>query len=439
MAETTRGQKSAAGASSASSEASGAASGAASPAPSPAASEATSDDRADGDPGDSRPGDGQSDRLSQSEARVAELEAELEAAKTTINALLEKAERRARSGMRRRSGVTTPLKGVVNSQDQDSSPGEPAAGDVSSPEKAPDARTTPVPGASPSSGRPDEDSNPGVTSKLDRIVRQRTRALAESEAQLQRKNIELQRLNEMKVEFISIATHELRTPLTSIVGYLDLMVEGRFGKMPESMSRPMASLRRNAHRLKHLVDEMLDVSRIDSGRITLYRRPCELGEIVNVAADALDTLLESKNLELSIDISASPRIHADADKIRRATSKLIANAVRHTPEGGKIFIAVDLAPPEMMDGNWARLRVKGDGEGIPLHLRSRIFEPFSDVNSARHHTSSGPDSAGLGLYIARGLIDLHGGMITVDSEEGIYTEFTVLLPAAESRIHPRLA
>jgi len=205
------------------------------------------------------------------------------------------------------------------------------------------------------------------------------------------------------------------------------------------MSRPMSSLRRNAHRLKHLVDEMLDVSRIDSGRITLYRRPCELGEIVNVAANALDTIMESKNLELSVDIVAQPRIHADADKIRRAVSKLIANAIRHTPEGGKIFVSVDIAPAEMMDGSWARLRVKGDGEGIPMHLRSRIFEPFSDVNSARHHTSSGPDSAGLGLYIARGLIDLHGGMITVDSEEGIYTEFTVLLPVAEGRVHTRLA
>jgi two-component system OmpR family sensor kinase len=76
----------------------------------------------------------------------------------------------------------------------------------------------------------------------------------------------------------------------------------------------------------------------------------------------------------------------------------------------------------------ARLRVHDNGPGIPLALRQRIFEPFSDVHTAKHHTSSGPDSAGLGLYIARGLVDLHGGTISVDSEEGVYCEFTVLLP-----------
>ena len=335
--------------------------------------------------------------LARSEDRVAELEAELQAAKATIHALLEKAERRR---LPERGGILSGL-GSDSSQrdgDDDSSPGR--------------------------------DQLLTATSKLDRIVRQRTRALTESEAQLQRKNVELQRLNEMKAEFISIATHELRTPLTSIVGYLDLVVEGRFGKLPESMTRPIASLRRNAHRLKHLVDEMLDVSRIDSGRITLFRRPCELAEIVELAANGLQSIMETKNLQLAVHIEARPRINADADKVRRAITKLIANAVRHTPEGGKIVVTVDTTPVDPLLATWARLRVKGDGEGIPLHLRSRIFEPFSDVHTAKHHTSTGPDSAGLGLYIARGLIDLHGGSISVDSEEGTFTEFTVLLPMA---------
>lgn len=367
------------------------------------------------------PGDGDGKRTSrssaQAEERILELETELSAAKTTINALLDKAERRAKAALRRPRKTPTPAE--LNQIDE--------AGEASEAGEALDLEDD-------ESELEEHADLVTATSKLDRIVRQRTRALAESEAQLQRKNTELQRLNEMKVEFISIATHELRTPLTSIVGYLDLMVEGRFGKMSDSMSRPMASLRRNAHRLKHLVDEMLDVSRIDSGRITLYRRPCELGEIVSHAATSLQPVMDSKNLDLHIEIDAAPLINADADKIRRAAAKLISNAIRHTPEGGKIEVAVDTAPHEQYASGWARLRVRGDGEGIPMHLRSRIFEPFSDVHSARHHTSSGPDSAGLGLYIARGLIDLHGGIISVDSEEGTYTEFTVLLPVAEIRI-----
>ena len=108
----------------------------------------------------------------------------------------------------------------------------------------------------------------------------------------------------------------------------------------------------------------------------------------------------------------------------------VDNAIRYTPEKGEIALTVDHAPQDQYAGNWARLRVRDNGVGIPGGLRSRIFEPFSDVGSAKHHTSSGPDSAGLGLYIARGLIDLHGGLITVESEEGEFTEFTVLLPLA---------
>jgi signal transduction histidine kinase len=261
-------------------------------------------------------------------------------------------------------------------------------------------------------------------------VRRQTRALAESEAQLRRKNAELKRLNEMKAEFISIAAHELRTPLTSIVGYLDLIHEGRFGAPPEAMERPMASLHRNAHRLRRLVDEMLDVSRIEQGQVRLYRVPCDLGRIVVMVIDELEVIAREKGVTLEPSIDAPPPIDADVDKMRQAVSKLVASAIRYAPEGGVITVGADAAPQDQFAGSWTRLRVRHTGGGIPRHLHSRIFEPFFDMQSARHHTSSGPDSAGLGLYISRGLIDLHGGLITVDSEEGTFTEFTVLLPRA---------
>lgn len=313
--------------------------------------------------------------------RIAELEGELEAARATVRALLDKAEKRA-------TGPST---------------GEP--------------RT-----ASPSAVEGD--------STLGKLVRRQTRALAESEAQLRRKNAELKRLNEMKAEFISIAAHELRTPLTSIVGYLDLIHEGRFGAPPEAMERPMASLHRNAHRLRRLVDEMLDVSRIEQGQVRLYRVPCDLGRLVSMVSDELESVAREKGVTLESRIDSPPPIDADVDKMRQAVSKLVASAIRYAPEGGNITVAADAAPQDRFAGAWTRLRVRHTGGGIPRHLHSRIFEPFFDAQSARHHTSSGPDSAGLGLYIARGLIDLHGGLITVESEEGAYTEFTVLLPRA---------
>jgi signal transduction histidine kinase len=269
-----------------------------------------------------------------------------------------------------------------------------------------------------------------LTANLDKIVRHRTRALAESEAQLRRKNEELRRLNAMREEFISIAAHELRTPMTSIVGYLDLMVEGKFSKLPPGMERPMVSLRRNAHRLKRLVDEMLDVSRIEAGRVALHRTACSLGDIVSDVVDELRPLAAAKHQSVTLEADPSPKVNGDADKIHQIVTNLMANAIRYTPERGAIKLMVDLAPQDQYAGSWVRLRVRDNGVGIPLSERSRIFEPFSDVNAAKHHTSEGPDSAGLGLYIARGLVDLHGGLITVDSQEGRFTEFTVLLPSA---------
>ena len=107
----------------------------------------------------------------------------------------------------------------------------------------------------------------------------------------------------------------------------------------------------------------------------------------------------------------------------------MSNAIRYTPERGRRSrSSVDEAPRDRYPGGWARLRVRDNGVGIAEEDRQRIFDPFLHAQPAKHHTSAGPDSAGLGLYIARGLIELHGGLITVDSQPEVFTEFTVLLP-----------
>lgn len=269
-----------------------------------------------------------------------------------------------------------------------------------------------------------------LTGNLDQIVRQRTRALAESEAQLLRKNAELERQSQLKAEFISIVAHELRTPLVSIVGYLDLLVEGKFGTLAEPMERPVTSLKRNAHRLKRLVDEMLDFSRLEAGRTRLVRAKIQLGSVVADAVTELSPLADRKAQTVETKLDPIRPISADADKIHQIVVNLVSNAIRYTPERGHITVSVDDAPREVFAGDWARLRVRDNGIGIPLAHRHRIFEPFTDVQPAKHHTSAGPDSAGLGLFIARGLVELHGGLITVESEENAFTEFTVLLPRA---------
>jgi len=267
-----------------------------------------------------------------------------------------------------------------------------------------------------------------LRANLDQIVRQRTRALAESEAKLRKMNAELERQSKIKAEFISIAAHELRTPLTSIVGYLDLFSEGRFGVLPALIERPMSSVQRNAHRLKRLVTDMLDVSRLEGGGMTLRRGPVDLGGVVSDVVTELEPLALNRGQRVTTHIEPVEAIDADRDKLHQIAVNLVSNAIRYTPEQGEIVIDVDEAPSERYPGGWVRLRVRDNGVGIAEEDRKRIFDPFLHAHSAKHHTSAAPDSAGLGLYIARGLIELHGGLITVDSQPDVFTEFTVLLP-----------
>jgi signal transduction histidine kinase len=273
-----------------------------------------------------------------------------------------------------------------------------------------------------------------LRSNLDQIVRQRTRALAESEAQLRAKNVELERQSRIKAEFITIAAHELRTPLTSIVGYLDLFSEGRFGELPQPVERPMGSVRRNAHRLKRLVDDMLNVSRIEAGRMVMRLEPVDLGDEVRDVVTELLPLARARDQRLEAHIEVLEPIDADRDKIHQIAINLVSNAIRYTPESGEIDVAVDEAPRDRYPGGWARLRVRDNGVGIEEEDRQRIFDPFLHPKPAKHHTSAGPDSAGMGLTIARGLIELHGGLITVDSKPDVFTEFTVLLPFKQARV-----
>lgn len=349
-----------------------------------------------------------SSRLVEAEARIAELEAELAAARKTVGVLIEKAERRDRAASPNASvfEATARMEQIIAQRTRE----------VEEKSQALELANAEL---------------RDLTDNLDKIVRQRNRALVESEARLRGKNEELARMNAMKGEFISVVAHELRTPLTSIVGYLDLMAEGRFGELPREVERPIASVRRNAYRLVRLVDEMLDVSRIDAGKVVLNRTASKLAGIARDVVAELSPLADTKRHDLETVIEADPVINADADKIHQVASNLVANAIRYTPEEGRVRVIVDNPPEQKYAGSWGRLRVQDDGIGIPEDQLDRIFEPFSAAHGAKYHTSFGPDSAGLGLYIARGLVDLHGGFIAVDSVEGEYTEFTVLLPLAE--------
>ena len=177
----------------------------------------------------------------------------------------------------------------------------------------------------------------------------------------------------------------------------------------------MSSVRRNAHRLKRLVDDMLNVSRIESGQ----RRCCAASPSISARSCATSSPSCCRSHKRAArpsrpNIEPLAPLDADRDKLHQIAVNLVSNAIRYTPESGAITIGVDEAPRDRYAGGWARLRVRDNGVGISEEDRQRIFDPFLHPKPVKHHTSAGPDSAGLGLYIARGLIELHGGLITVD-------------------------
>jgi signal transduction histidine kinase len=192
-------------------------------------------------------------------------------------------------------------------------------------------------------------------------------------------------------------------------------------------------VRRNAHRLRRLVEDMLDVSRIEAGKMILRPEPVNLGDVVKDVVIELEPFANARELHVATRIGPIDSIDADRDKLQQIAINLVSNAIRYSREQGEITIDVDEAPSERYPGGWARLRVRDNGIGMSEEDRLRIFDPFLHTQPAKHHTSALPDSAGLGLFIARGLVELHGGLITVDSQPDKFTEFTVLLPFKRSQ------
>ena len=163
--------------------------------------------------------------------------------------------------------------------------------------------------------------------------------------------------------------------------------------------------------------------------MVLRREPVDLGEVVRDVVTELLPLARARNQQhrdaRSSRSSCSTPITTSSTR-SRSTSCRTRSATRRSRARSRS--RVDEAPRERYPGGWARLRVRDNGVGIAEEDRQRIFDPFLHPQPVKHHTSAGPDSAGLGLYIARGLIELHGGLITVDSQPEVFTEFTVLLP-----------
>jgi PAS domain S-box-containing protein len=246
------------------------------------------------------------------------------------------------------------------------------------------------------------------------------------EQMLQEKNVELEsaksvaeqtveRLEEMeqlKKGFLSTVSHELRTPLTSIRGSLGLLASGAAGPLPDHVVEVVALAERNAIRLMALIEDILDLERLETGKIELQMTRVPIASILRRAMESLAAFgahgvtVDAPNVSSSIDV--------DADRIVQVLVNLLSNAVKFSPPGGVVTIAVTV------DGQWTEFRVIDHGRGVPAVHRRAIFERFRQVDPSDAREKGG---AGLGLAICKSIVEQHGGSIGVESEEGAGSAF----------------
>ena len=296
--------------------------------------------------------------------------------------------------------------------------------------------------------------------------RQRRRA-AERTAELERLSSELILANRAKNEFLANVSHELRTPLTAIVGFAELLREGVYGELPPRQVSPVQRIEASANHLRHLVDQILDLAKIAAGRLEVHTETLDLRPFVTDVANEVEALVGERALNISLGIPAElPRVRTDPTHLRQILLNLMGNAVKYTPPPGIIAVRgrfVDpsgklppipgppkevsteleshsgpgakfppLLPPAARvpprsEGLWVAVHVTDTGIGIAEADQERVFEEFEQVNAGPRGDSMNRGT-GLGLPISRRLARLIGGDVTLESELGKGSTFTLWLP-----------
>ncbi|MDD5503027.1 MAG: transporter substrate-binding domain-containing protein [Candidatus Thermoplasmatota archaeon] len=229
----------------------------------------------------------------------------------------------------------------------------------------------------------------------------------------------VKRLSELKTRFVSTATHELRTPVVSIKGYTDLMISGRVGEIPQKPKEMLGVISRNTDRLLHLVEDLLDVQRIESGRLKMEIVPMDLREVLKQCQRELKPLMDDRHHTFNVQIpDHSLQINGDFSRLNQVLSNMLMNSQKFAPEGGKVEVSVEEKPDSV------RISVKDNGIGIRKEDIAKVFDLFSDIKKPGNIKGTG-----LGLSVAKGIVEGHGGKIEAFSEgEGKGATFTVILP-----------
>jgi len=231
---------------------------------------------------------------------------------------------------------------------------------------------------------------------------------------------EHKRLEGMKSEFISVVSHELRTPLTSIHGSLDLVIKGLDLDLPPRARRLLEIAYRNSQRLVRLVNEILDIQKLEFGDVVFEIRPVELMGLLANAIEANQAYAAQRGVQLTLEGGlAGLKVAADPDRLMQVLTNLLGNAAKFSPRGETVVLRAETA-----DG-WLRVSVIDHGPGIPEDFRSRVFHKFAQADTS---TTSAQEGTGLGLSISKAIIDRLGGRIGFESDVGRGTTFYFDLP-----------
>lgn len=262
-------------------------------------------------------------------------------------------------------------------------------------------------------------------SQLQRLLAKERVARADAEAAQQalaEQNERLRELDRLKDEFISLVSHELRTPLTSIQGYLELMLEGGAGELSDDQSRFLTVVNRNSKRLMHLVGDLLFLAQVEAGKLALELGEVDLDDVVADSVDAAKPIADEKGISLRVSLSPTPNMVGDRSRLAQVLDNLVSNALKFTPEGGSVQLQVSATNGE------AEIEVVDTGIGIAPHEQAQLFDRFFRSSEATEQAIPG---TGLGLTIAKAIVERHEGSIEVESSKGSGTTMRVRLPVRE--------
>ena len=233
---------------------------------------------------------------------------------------------------------------------------------------------------------------------------------------------QLKEIDQMKSDFLASVTHELKSPLTSLIMYIDLFLTGATGKLNEKAKKFLRIMERNSNRLSRFIDDLLDMAKIERGKMEVRKESLGIFPIVSETVELMKPQADEKNIEIAMNIPDNlPLVFVDGDRTRQIITNLLSNSIKFTPEEGKISIKIQ------DDKEYLQVSISDTGIGIPPDQISKIFDKFEQVKEVRERVK-GPRGTGLGLAIVKSLVEAQGGKIWVESEVDKGSTFYFTLP-----------